>query len=45
MRNPTYPYIVINDAPKVRDLAALFPAIYRSEPVLVTPRAVPRRAR
>ena len=45
VRNPTYPYIVINDAPKVRDLAALFPAIYRSEPVLVTPRAVPRRAR
>ena len=26
-------------------IAALFPAIYRSEPALVTPRAVPRRAR
>jgi len=43
VRNPTYPYIVINDAPKVRDLSALFPDIYRSEPVLVMPRPVSRR--
>jgi peptide-methionine (S)-S-oxide reductase len=43
VRNPSYPYIVINDAPKVRDLAALFPDIYRPEPVLVLPRAAARR--
>jgi len=43
VRNPTYPYIVINDAPKVRDLAALFPGIYRVEPVLVMPRSAVRR--
>jgi len=42
-RNPTYPYIVIHDAPKVRDLAALFPDVYRSVPVLVVPRSVVRR--
>jgi peptide-methionine (S)-S-oxide reductase len=45
VRHPTQPYIVINDAPKVRDLAALFAAIYRPEPVLVTPRPTPRAAR
>ena len=43
VRNPTYPYIVINDAPKVRDFAALFPALYRSQPVLVLPAPHPRR--
>lgn len=43
VRNPTYPYIVINDVPKVRDLAALFRGIYRSEPVLVMPRPAARR--
>jgi peptide-methionine (S)-S-oxide reductase len=43
VRNPTYPYIVINDLPKVRSLAALFPEIYRSEPVLVTPKPSARR--
>jgi peptide-methionine (S)-S-oxide reductase len=43
VRNPTYPYIVINDAPKVRDLAALFRGIYRIEPVLVMPRPAARR--
>jgi peptide-methionine (S)-S-oxide reductase len=42
-RNPTYPYIVINDAPKVRALAGLFPGIYRIEPVLVMPRPASRR--
>jgi peptide-methionine (S)-S-oxide reductase len=45
VRNPTYPYIVINDAPKVRDLATLFPAIYRIEPALVMPRPAARRGR
>jgi peptide-methionine (S)-S-oxide reductase len=38
VRNPTYPYIVINDIPKVRALAAMFPGSYRLEPVLVTPK-------
>lgn len=34
--NPTYPYIVYNDLPKIENLKSLFPADYRSEPVLVT---------
>ena len=34
--NPTYPYIVINDLPKVEALKRLFPEIYRTEPVLVS---------
>jgi len=33
--NPTWPYIVHNDLPKVAALAALFPGEYRAEPVLV----------
>ncbi|PDT12356.1 peptide-methionine (S)-S-oxide reductase MsrA [Rhizobium sp. M1] len=33
--NPTYPYIVYNDLPKIENLKSLFPADYRSEPVLV----------
>ena len=33
--HPTYPYIVINDLPKVKDLARLFPMQYRDAPVLV----------
>lgn len=28
-RNPTYPYIVVNDLPKVANLHRLFPAMYR----------------
>ena len=39
-RNPTYPYIVINDLPKVASLARVFPALYRDEPVLVYPRGI-----
>ena len=39
VRNPSYPYIVIYDIPKVRNLAQVFPDVYRMEPVLVTPRA------
>jgi peptide-methionine (S)-S-oxide reductase len=39
VRNPDYPYIVINDIPKVRNLSQMFPEIYRTQPVLVTPRA------
>ena len=33
--NPTQPYIVINDLPKVRNLERIFPDLYRDEPVLV----------
>jgi len=33
--NPTYPYIVYNDLPKLVALERLFPEEYRSEPVLV----------
>jgi peptide-methionine (S)-S-oxide reductase len=35
VRNPHYPYIVINDLPKVEALKQLFPDQYRSDPVLV----------
>ena len=33
--NPSHPYIVINDLPKIEDLQRLFPEIYRAKPVLV----------
>jgi peptide-methionine (S)-S-oxide reductase len=33
--NPTYPYIVYNDLPKIENLKRLFPGDYRKEPVLV----------
>jgi peptide-methionine (S)-S-oxide reductase len=33
--NPNYPYIVINDLPKIEDLKRLFSDRYRSDPVLV----------
>ncbi len=33
--NPTYPYIVYNDLPKVANLKSLFPALYSEKPVLV----------
>jgi peptide-methionine (S)-S-oxide reductase len=33
--NPTYPYIVFNDAPKVENLKRLFPDLYRDDPALV----------
>mgnify|MGYP001584835867 CR=1 FL=1 len=33
--NPTYPYIVYNDMPKIENLKRLFPADFRAEPVLV----------
>jgi peptide-methionine (S)-S-oxide reductase len=33
--NPTYPYIAINDMPKVDGLKQLFPTEYRAQPVLV----------
>jgi peptide-methionine (S)-S-oxide reductase len=34
--HPHYPYIVINDLPKIADLKQLFPELYRDTPVLVT---------
>jgi peptide-methionine (S)-S-oxide reductase len=34
-RNPTYPYIVINDLPKIEKLKRLQPDVYRADPVLV----------
>jgi peptide-methionine (S)-S-oxide reductase len=34
-RNPTYPYIVVNDLPKVAALKSAFPDLYRADPVLV----------
>ena len=40
-RNPTYPYIVINDLPKVAALKRLFPERYRDQPVLVSDAAPP----
>jgi peptide-methionine (S)-S-oxide reductase len=33
--HPTYPYIVYNDLPKIENLKALFPDLYRADPVLV----------
>ncbi len=35
--NPTYPYIVFNDLPKIENLKRLFPAAYREAPTLVHP--------
>jgi len=35
VHNPTYPYIVYNDLPKIEDLKRIFPAAYRPDPVLV----------
>jgi peptide-methionine (S)-S-oxide reductase len=34
-RNPRYPYIVINDLPKIGELKRVFPDVYRDAPVLV----------
>ncbi|WP_244487443.1 MULTISPECIES: peptide-methionine (S)-S-oxide reductase MsrA [unclassified Aureimonas] len=34
--NPTYPYIVYNDLPKIENLKKVFPALYRETPVLVS---------
>ncbi len=36
VRNPTYPYIVYNDLPKLENLKRLMPALYRAVPVLVS---------
>lgn len=34
--NPTYPYIVINDLPKIDHLKQMFPDLYRPQPALVS---------
>jgi peptide-methionine (S)-S-oxide reductase len=34
--HPDYPYIVINDLPKVANLKSSFPDLYRADPVLVS---------
>lgn len=36
--HPSYPYIVINDLPKVENLKRSFPDVYRPDPVLVSER-------
>jgi peptide-methionine (S)-S-oxide reductase len=33
--HPDYPYIAVNDLPKVTDLKKMFPDIYRNDPVLL----------
>lgn len=35
INNPTYPYIVYNDLPKIENLKKLFPGDFRQKPVLV----------
>lgn len=35
VRNPTYPYIVYNDLPKIENLKRLLPGMYRAVPALV----------
>jgi peptide-methionine (S)-S-oxide reductase len=39
--NPTYPYIVINDLPKVENLRRVYPDLYRADPVLVATAGMP----
>jgi peptide-methionine (S)-S-oxide reductase len=34
-QHPTYPYIAINDMPKIADLQRLLPDLYRQKPILV----------
>ncbi len=36
VRNPTYPYIVYNDLPKIENLKRLLPSMFRAVPVLVS---------
>jgi peptide-methionine (S)-S-oxide reductase len=35
VRNPSHPYIVVNDLPKIDELKRVFPGQYRATPVLV----------
>ena len=36
IKNPTYPYIVYNDLPKIRNFQATLPTLYRGKPVRVS---------
>lgn len=36
VKNPNYPYIVINDLPKIGNLKTMFPDVYRNDAVLVS---------
>jgi peptide-methionine (S)-S-oxide reductase len=36
VRNPTYPYIVYNDLPKIAALKRVWPRYWREKPVLLT---------
>ena len=36
IKNPTYPYIVYNDLPKIRNFQKVLPTLYRGKPVMVT---------
>jgi peptide-methionine (S)-S-oxide reductase len=36
VRNPTYPYIVYNDLPKIENLKRILPDLYRAAPALVS---------
>jgi peptide-methionine (S)-S-oxide reductase len=36
VRNPTYPYIVLNDLPKIDALKRVYPELYRETPVLLS---------
>jgi peptide-methionine (S)-S-oxide reductase len=35
IKNPQWPYIVVNDIPKIQNLKKVFPAYYRGQPVTV----------
>jgi len=37
VQHPDYPYIAINDMPKVENLRKFFPSLYRADPVTVSP--------
>jgi len=39
IKNPTYPYIVINDLPKLSNFKRLLPQLYREQPVKMDKRA------
>jgi len=41
--HPTYPYIVVNDLPKIANLKRLLPALYRDAPVRVSGASTRRR--
>ena len=36
VRNPSHPYIIYNDLPKIENLKRLFPGLFRATPVLVS---------